>query len=74
MTKALSIYGVVVLDLSNGQKADWRKDLAMKLINLQAKDGSWANGTARWWENDPALVTCYSVLSLEMMYRGLCPK
>jgi squalene-hopene/tetraprenyl-beta-curcumene cyclase len=74
MTKALSIYGVDVLDLSNGQKVNWRKDLAMKILDLQARDGSWANGTARWWENDPALVTCYCVLSLEMMHRGLTPR
>jgi squalene-hopene/tetraprenyl-beta-curcumene cyclase len=57
--------------LVNGQKIDWRKELALKLINLQQRDGSWSNENGRWWEKDPALVTAYAVLSLEMIYRGM---
>jgi squalene-hopene/tetraprenyl-beta-curcumene cyclase len=71
LTKALTIYGVGELELTNGQKINWRKELALKLINLQQRDGSWSNENGRWWEKDPALVTAYSVLSLEMIYRGL---
>ena len=40
-------------------------------MNLQKSDGSWANDNARWWEHDPALVTSYSLMSLEILYRGL---
>jgi squalene-hopene/tetraprenyl-beta-curcumene cyclase len=50
---------------------DWRKDVAMKLINLQKADGSWANDNGRWLEHDPALVTSYSLMSLEMLYPSL---
>ena len=71
MTKALTICGIDELETSNGQKVDWRKELALKLINLQQADGSWANENNRWWEKDPALVTSYAVISLEMIYRGL---
>jgi squalene-hopene/tetraprenyl-beta-curcumene cyclase len=71
MTKALTAYGVNELELSNGQKLDWRKEVAMRLINLQQRDGSWSNENGRWWEKDPALVTSYAVLSLEMIARGL---
>jgi squalene-hopene/tetraprenyl-beta-curcumene cyclase len=72
MTKALTIYGVKDLELANGQKINWRKEVAMKLINLQQRDGSWVNEQhARWWEKDPALVTSYAVLSLETIQRGL---
>ncbi len=53
MTKALQIYGVDQLPLSSGQQVDWRKDVAMKLINLQKADGSWENANGRWWEKDP---------------------
>jgi squalene-hopene/tetraprenyl-beta-curcumene cyclase len=70
MTKALAIYGVDQLP-AKGQTIDWRRDVAMKLINLQKTDGSWANENGRWWEHDPALVTSYSVMSLEILYRGL---
>jgi len=70
MSKALSIYGVDELSLQNGRKANWRRDLAMKLINLQQRDGSWENSNGRWWEKDPALVTSYSLLTLERLWRA----
>ncbi len=71
MTKALTICGVQDLELANGQKINWRKEAALRLLNLQQRDGSWANENGRWWEKDPSLVTSYVVLSLEMIYRGL---
>lgn len=70
MSKALSSYGVGELALMDGRKIDWRKELAMRLINLQQRDGSWSNENGRWWEKDPALVTAYAVLSLEILHRG----
>lgn len=71
MTKGLSVAGVDQLELANGKEINWRKSVAMKLINLQKADGSWANTNGRWWEKDPALVTSYSVIALEMIYRGM---
>ena len=71
MTKALAIYGGSELQLKDGKKINWRKEVALKLINLQQKDGSWSNDNNRWWEKDPALATAYAVLSLEIIYRGL---
>jgi len=71
MTKALTVYGVDELELKDGRKLNWRKEVAMRLLNLQRKDGSWFNDNARWWEKDPALATSYAVLSLEMIWRGL---
>jgi squalene-hopene/tetraprenyl-beta-curcumene cyclase len=71
MTKALTIYGVDELELKDGRKLNWRKEVAMRLLNLQRQDGAWLNDNARWWEKDLALVTSYAVLSLEMIWRGL---
>ncbi len=72
MAKALAMHGVDELPTRNGRKVDWRKDLALKLINLQKTDGHWINDQhARWWENDPALVTSYSLLALEAIHRYL---
>ena len=71
MTKALTAYGVDELELQDGRKLNWRKEVAMRLLNLQRQDGSWLNDNARWWEKDPALVTSYAVLSLELIWRGL---
>ena len=71
MTKALTAYGVEELELKHGRKVSWRKEVALRLIDLQQSDGSWLNQNGRWWEKDPALVTSYAVLSLEMIGRGL---
>jgi squalene-hopene/tetraprenyl-beta-curcumene cyclase len=69
--KALTALGVNELEVVNSRKVNWRRDLASRLIDLQQRDGSWMNDNGRWWEKDPVLVTSYSVLALEMAYRGL---
>lgn len=71
MTKGLTICNVDELTLNNGQTVDWRKAVATKLIDLQKADGSWQNSAGRWWEKDPNLVTAYSIITLEMVERGL---
>jgi len=72
MAKALSAAGVNQLRLGDGSSVDWRKQLAVKLFDLQQEDGSWLNeGSSRWWENDRVLVTAYAVLALEHIHRGL---
>lgn len=71
MSKALTVYGIDEIPLARGGKAAWKKDLSMKLLNLQQKDGSWLNTNARWWEKDGALVTAYSVMTLERVYATL---
>ncbi|MEO8427153.1 MAG: prenyltransferase/squalene oxidase repeat-containing protein [Verrucomicrobiota bacterium] len=71
MTKALNASGMDDLELPNNKHVNWRQDLALKLMQLQQRDGSWANENARWWEKEPALVTSYALFSLEMLWRGL---
>jgi squalene-hopene/tetraprenyl-beta-curcumene cyclase len=72
MAKALTVYNVNDLPLSDGKKVAWRRELSQKLLNLEQKDGSWVNEkSGRWWEKDPVLVTAYAVLTLETIHRGL---
>ncbi|MBA4147102.1 MAG: terpene cyclase/mutase family protein [Verrucomicrobia bacterium] len=71
MAKALSALDVNEIKTADGKEVNWRHDLAMKLIDLQNADGSWMNDNGRWWEKDPALVTAYSIIALERIYRGL---
>jgi squalene-hopene/tetraprenyl-beta-curcumene cyclase len=71
MAKALSAAEAGALPLSGVKSVNWRHDLAMKLLQLQQRDGSWVNENVRWWEKEPALVTSYALLSLEMLWRGL---
>jgi len=68
MAKALAIVDIDVLELADGTKVDWRRDLAVHLINLQKADGSWGNPTGRWWEHDRVLVTAYCTLALEHIH------
>lgn len=71
MTKALMACQVDTLELKDGRKVDWRREVAMKLLNRQQQEGSWLNDNARWWEKDSALVTSYAVMTLSMIHRGL---
>jgi len=72
MAKALQTYGIDELKTKDGQTINWRKDLALHLMNQQQTDGSWINQeNARWWEKEPVLVTAYTVMALEFVHRGL---
>jgi hypothetical protein len=56
----------------------WRRALIEKLVSLQRIDpktglGYWQNDNNRWWENDPNLSTCYTLLALEYALLGNVP-
>jgi len=67
MAKALTLYGDAELETKAGESIRWREQLALKLINLQTVNGSWLNENGRWFEKDPALVTAYALIALEMI-------
>jgi len=71
MSKALALYGADSFQTRDGRTVKWREDLALKLLNLQHADGSWVHENARWWEKDPALVTAFSLIALEMAYKRM---
>ncbi len=63
--------GIDKLKLADGSEADWRKDLAGKLLSTQREDGSWVNDNGRWMESNPVLVTAYTVQALEEIYTSI---
>jgi len=72
MGKALATAGMQHLVTPAGEKIDWKNDLALKVMGTQQPDGRWINETSnRWMEDDPALVTAYSLLTLQHVYRNL---
>lgn len=71
MAKALAVADVDFLKTKDGQTVDWRADLAVRLLNLQGGDGSWANTTGRWMESDPLLTTSYVLMALARVHAGL---
>ncbi len=68
ITKAFAAAGIDKLKLPNGKEADWRLDLSRKLLSSQRENGSWVNANSRWWENDPVLVSAYTILSLAQLH------
>ena len=62
--KALDTIGEDKIVDAEGTAHDWRTELAQKLISEQQDNGSWVNGTTRWLEGDPNLVTAYSLLAI----------
>jgi squalene-hopene/tetraprenyl-beta-curcumene cyclase len=68
--KVMYAYGEPDFTDGNGQKHNWRNELAERLIKLQDADGSWSNkDSALWWENKPELATAWSVIALEYVLR-----
>ena len=64
--------GVDRIPLKDGKQLDWRVELARKLVatqKVEAKSGRgyWVNENGRYWENDPVLVTAYTLLALELL-------
>lgn len=50
---------------------NWREALTVRLLELQKPDGSWQNANGRWMEQDPNLVTAYTLLALNKIYPEL---
>lgn len=71
MAKALSVAGIEELKTKDGKVINWRDALSRHLLNVQKPDGSWLNDTGRWMENDPVLVTAYTLMALEHIHRVL---
>ncbi len=63
----MAAFGETEVVDADGQRHNWRNDLAQKLLSLQAADGSWVNkDSPRFWQNNPQLVTAWSVNALNM--------
>lgn len=65
MAKSLNLYGNEEIEDMEGNVHNWRTDLANQLLKIQTPEGFWINENGRWWENNPVLVTAYSILALE---------
>ena len=67
MAKALAVIGDDYLTSTDGRRIDWRKDMTIKMIELQKGEGYWVNNSGRWWENDPVLVTAYALITMNIV-------
>lgn len=72
LSRSLAASGRDVVERPDKSLVNWREELARKLVALQKVDsktgqGFWLNSTGRYWENDPVLVTAYSLLALKSL-------
>ncbi len=51
------------------EQRDWAKDLIDQLATLQNEDGSFRSVDDRWMENNPVLITAYSLIALQCAAR-----
>ena len=63
--KTMTAMGQDTIKDANGKEHNWREDIIKKFLSTQKAKGHWVNSEGRWWENQPSLVTAYSLLSLE---------
>jgi len=73
MDRSLIAYGQPVIVDPQGKHHDWRVALIDKLATLQRPDGSFI-GQRKWMEDNPVLVTSYSVMVLEGAKKDLAAK
>jgi squalene-hopene/tetraprenyl-beta-curcumene cyclase len=63
--KALQAVGEPVITDAKGRRHNWREDLGRKLISLQHPEGFWVNTDAAELQNDPILVTAFTMMAIE---------
>ncbi|MDA0991696.1 MAG: terpene cyclase/mutase family protein [Verrucomicrobia bacterium] len=72
LTRALDAVGRDTIHRDDGTTLNWKREVARTLIGLQRIDaetgaGYWINDAGRYWENDPVLVTAYSLMALQAL-------
>lgn len=60
---------VPVVTAAGSEQRDWAKDLVTQLATLQNEDGSFRSVDDRWMENNPVLITAYSLIALQCAAR-----
>lgn len=66
--RAMDAWGEPAVAVTAGGKAgerDWANDLIDRLAALQNEDGSFRSVDDRWMEDNPVLITAYSLLALQ---------
>lgn len=66
-SRALAAWGEAGFDVKVNegvQRRDWANDLVDKLETLQEPDGQFRSVNKRWMEDNPVLITAYSLIAL----------
>ena len=71
MAKALTVAEIKELELADGRKANWARDLAAHLASIQKADGSFVNEDGRWMEANSIISTAYALEALNLCVAAL---
>jgi squalene-hopene/tetraprenyl-beta-curcumene cyclase len=63
--KALQAVGEPIITDAKGRRHNWREDLGRKLISLQHPEGFWVNTDKAELQDDPILVTAFTMMAIE---------
>jgi squalene-hopene/tetraprenyl-beta-curcumene cyclase len=63
--KALQAVGEPIITDGKGRRHNWREDLGRKLISLQHPEGFWVNTDKAELQDDPILVTAFTMMAIE---------
>jgi squalene-hopene/tetraprenyl-beta-curcumene cyclase len=67
--RALQAVNQPVIVDAKGQRHNWREDLAKKLISLQHPEGFWVNPVKDEWQDNPVLVTAFTLSAIEAILK-----
>jgi squalene-hopene/tetraprenyl-beta-curcumene cyclase len=65
--KALYIYNEPMIVDADGVTHNWRRDLGLKLVDLQYPEGYWVNDDPSWWMDNKDLVTAFTAIALDYL-------
>jgi len=63
--KALQAYSDPIVVDAKGRRHNWREELGKKMLELQHPEGYWVNTDPAEWQTKKALVTAFTLISLE---------
>ena len=71
LTKGLAVFGQHEFIRESGQPLNWRQEVIEQILTTQRVEeasgmGYWLNDNGRYWENDPVLVTAYTLIALQL--------
>lgn len=73
LARALSAWGEPTIEVRDEGDRDWAADLIAQLATLQNEDGSFRSVDDRWMEDNPVLITAYSLIALQHALHGAPP-
>lgn len=67
LAKTLYVYNEPIIVDAAGVAHNWRRELGLKLVDLQYPEGYWVNDDPSWWMDNKDLVTGFTAIALDYL-------